>query len=850
MSFLSKNNLTDILWIETSIPVIASIYYHLHLKQTHSLYCPDDVIDHINHQHVRDLARDILYVIDSNNYKKLALHFIHFISLSKRDDLVRFLLKRRPHLTVSCLTLPVPVIQQFYLSGWSFSLGPKSEPLWYRQCLAPFKETYTPALSLVPSDASHTSQDFLQPFLIASKEFTKKALFVHMTQDMIQFNPTNTTSNSTQTDNLFQITDAALLAIQGWMDAISSLPSEAGNSLILIADESIFFSKTEQLELQEINHEHQNQKLSLRRQQVQHMMESLAYQLPVYLYLSHYNTSRNNTIDNNLAWLQQRHHISIAYSILMTWGPYQQTVEQLDQSVSMPIHLDLTCIAKYDRSRWKTEFVELLRKHAYHPHLEKERYISPDKLNLSSSNEDYVTPMLNLDDHHFISTRMESGETFSHSVSSMNSKVMESWVKVQHITTGESDHDNNGQKNNMKINDSEKTHHDMTGDFTSDASTQEESTLKLEQLVKQITQDRIQNYIANSGAFTRGQGLLHTFSELSCTWNDANDTLLLFAKAKGTSETPYDVHIVLDRKGNERVIRDGKCTCPVGRNGRCKHCAALLLLFMNDSDGFKRNNQGQEQKTTMTTQNISTSKSSPSTTETIPTITSSSVANNTLISTKQHLIENDSARILAAPSRSSPSSTPLEKFSDKETDTITPDIDDSMTSSSPSTTEQHNPTDTATDHDLPPRRRRVLPWAQDPTQKGTKGRKKQRVSKKQSIPSDSFHDPEAKKTSPLSPRTGNNKKKTAHQTDNSEDDDGNDDFEQEFQGDKGTPMRRPRRNTQQKIKLVSNMTGDDLDKMSSMMDDSMDEGKQSQTLENECFNYQKSSLSLVSHHQK
>jgi hypothetical protein len=70
----TSDNSNDILWIETRVPSIASIYYNLHLRHTHALYCPDDnpvtpndesTIEPVKQKHVRDLARDILRVIDS-----------------------------------------------------------------------------------------------------------------------------------------------------------------------------------------------------------------------------------------------------------------------------------------------------------------------------------------------------------------------------------------------------------------------------------------------------------------------------------------------------------------------------------------------------------------------------------------------------------------------------------------------------------------------------------------------------------------------------------------------------------------------------------------------------------------
>lgn len=53
----------DIVWIQ-STPALAAVYYHEHLQKTHVLYCPDDNVVQ-DQPHIRELARNILYVVDS-----------------------------------------------------------------------------------------------------------------------------------------------------------------------------------------------------------------------------------------------------------------------------------------------------------------------------------------------------------------------------------------------------------------------------------------------------------------------------------------------------------------------------------------------------------------------------------------------------------------------------------------------------------------------------------------------------------------------------------------------------------------------------------------------------------------
>ena len=58
--------------------------------------------------------------------------------------------------------------------------------------------------------------------------------------------------------------------------------------------------------------------------------------------------------------------------------------------------------------------------------------------------------------------------------------------------------------------------------------------------------------------------------------------MVIKGRCQGTASQPYRVQITLNAKG----IASGFCSCPVGGGGRCKHCAALLLAWIEKPDAF------------------------------------------------------------------------------------------------------------------------------------------------------------------------------------------------------------------------------------------------------------------------
>jgi len=56
----------------------------------------------------------------------------------------------------------------------------------------------------------------------------------------------------------------------------------------------------------------------------------------------------------------------------------------------------------------------------------------------------------------------------------------------------------------------------------------------------------------------------------------------LRALCQGQAREPYRVWVRLDDHG----IVEAACTCPVGRDGRCKHVAAVLLRWVAEPEAF------------------------------------------------------------------------------------------------------------------------------------------------------------------------------------------------------------------------------------------------------------------------
>ncbi|KAI9286859.1 hypothetical protein BC943DRAFT_216072 [Umbelopsis sp. AD052] len=100
-------------------------------------------------------------------------------------------------------------------------------------------------------------------------------------------------------------------------------------------------------------------------------------------------------------------------------------------------------------------------------------------------------------------------------------------------------------------------------------------------IANRMTNESIQHYIGNIGAFKRGEDLISTMS--SVNMNVEDDRLLLSGRAKGTSQEPYSLRITLKAPATDLIYENGFCSCYVGKDGRCKHIVGLLLWYKNES---------------------------------------------------------------------------------------------------------------------------------------------------------------------------------------------------------------------------------------------------------------------------
>jgi uncharacterized Zn finger protein len=92
-----------------------------------------------------------------------------------------------------------------------------------------------------------------------------------------------------------------------------------------------------------------------------------------------------------------------------------------------------------------------------------------------------------------------------------------------------------------------------------------------------LAESKIQQWIGDA-SFRRGVRYYRQGRIL----NPRRQAETLKALCSGSQPEPYRVKIRLDLKG----ILAGHCSCPVGRGGRCKHAAALLLTWLHKPERF------------------------------------------------------------------------------------------------------------------------------------------------------------------------------------------------------------------------------------------------------------------------
>ncbi|KAI9286858.1 hypothetical protein BC943DRAFT_216070 [Umbelopsis sp. AD052] len=124
----------DIVFIHAG-PAAAVIYYYTQLFQSHCLYSPHSI-----QIPVRELGRNLLHILDSQDTKKLAVHFPAPLGAAQLNGLISFLRSRRTTIQLALLSLTVTPYQQQLWAGWAASLIKRADKdaslrSWVDRCL-------------------------------------------------------------------------------------------------------------------------------------------------------------------------------------------------------------------------------------------------------------------------------------------------------------------------------------------------------------------------------------------------------------------------------------------------------------------------------------------------------------------------------------------------------------------------------------------------------------------------------------------------------------------------------------------------------------------------------------------
>ncbi|KAG2231254.1 hypothetical protein INT48_006829 [Thamnidium elegans] len=517
----------DVLWLQ-STPAIAALFYHKYLRDSHALYCPDDDNEPMNSRHI---ARFILQVMDSNEKKKIAVHFMTPCTIKRQETIINFMKKSRKTLSCYCLAIPTTEYQANLLLGWSVELG---DPLWKRRCALPLDTEYFVS-SAPPTVKSGYSDwtEFNENCVISNEKFSKRGLIVDLTKDMATFNLEEGLCFNKGIDS----------AVKGLINASNSSPS----TMIWIIDECKLYGDGIKNALQE----RREDLLTRHRKALKASVESFESSLPIYCYILDYFNSERTTLINCLAQIQHRHHICYSNSIILK-GVNDDLFAQNNLNIKV---VYLNTMAIYNESKWKDMFLTDLKK-INSKGLDGFHYISPDTLGIESVPEKYKIPLLTLDNTGPLTISESIGnDGTAHRVSAQSLDVFNKWAKL------------------------------MMEYIPKDDTTEDEqdvSTDIFERVAQSMTTEKIQSFLNNMRSYEKGRLILDTIFDTG--YDLDTNCVTIEARAKISSSTIHYISVVFDPDAS---IRKGSCDCAVGRSGSCKHFAATLIYFKEHPDRFK-----------------------------------------------------------------------------------------------------------------------------------------------------------------------------------------------------------------------------------------------------------------------
>ncbi|KAI9243953.1 hypothetical protein EDC94DRAFT_665766 [Helicostylum pulchrum] len=517
----------DVLWLQ-STPAIAALFYHKYLQESHALYCPDDDNKPMNSRHI---ARFILQVMDSNEKKKVAVHFMTPCTIKRQETIINLMKKSRPTLSCYCLAIPTTEYQTNLVLGWSAGLG---DQLWKRRCALPLDTEYfvSSAPPTVKSGCSDWTE-FNENCVISDEKFNKRALIVDLTKDMVTFNLDEGLCFNKGIDS----------AIKGLINASSSSPS----TMIWIIDECKLYGDSIKNTLQE----RREDLLARHRKALKDSVESFGSPLPIYYYILDYFNSERTTLTNCLAQIQHRHHICYSNSIMLK-GANDDLFSQNNLNIKV---VYLNTMAIYNESKWKDMFLIYLKK-INRKAVDTFHYISPDTLGIETVPEKYKIPLLTLDNTGPLTISEPIGNDGTvHRVSAQSLDVFNNWAKLM----------------------MEYIPKDDTTEDEQDALTD-----IFERVAQSMTTEKIQSFLNNMRSYEKGRLILDTIFDTG--YDLDNNCVTIEARAKISSSTIHYISVVFDL---DTSIQKGSCDCAVGRTGSCKHFAATLIYFKEHPDRFK-----------------------------------------------------------------------------------------------------------------------------------------------------------------------------------------------------------------------------------------------------------------------
>lgn len=134
------------------------------------------------------------------------------LSEKRRETIFNVIRKSRPYHSSYCLSIPSTAFQSNLLLGWSAEIKGN---LWKRRCEIEFEPEAFSAFE-PPTVKSGQSKwtEFMKEFVISRKIFSKNALIVDLTENMITF----------QVGKGLYFNPGVKDAIKGWMTASISQP--------------------------------------------------------------------------------------------------------------------------------------------------------------------------------------------------------------------------------------------------------------------------------------------------------------------------------------------------------------------------------------------------------------------------------------------------------------------------------------------------------------------------------------------------------------------------------------------------------------------------------------------------